>query len=184
MQKDAGKGEALLLAPGERLIPWRLLLKTIDEVLEPHALERLGNLLDALAVRGLRIGRGTAQCSDRNVGPLRHEEHLRAAGDLYIAFAPWPQAGNRAHQRALPRARFSRHKDALTRHDIHLGVLDDRLTSVERDREIGETQRRSGALSTLDPVDTLAFLCAFERIERPHSEATRRADAVQSARRG
>jgi hypothetical protein len=33
-------------------------------VLEPHALERLGNLLDALAVRGLRIGRGTAQCTD------------------------------------------------------------------------------------------------------------------------
>jgi hypothetical protein len=32
MQQDAGKGESLLLAPGERLIPWRLLLKTIDEV--------------------------------------------------------------------------------------------------------------------------------------------------------
>ena len=25
-------GNALFLAPGERLIPWRLLLKTIDEV--------------------------------------------------------------------------------------------------------------------------------------------------------
>jgi len=50
MQKDPGKGESLLLAPGQRLIPWRLLLKAIDEVLMPHALERLGNLLDALAV--------------------------------------------------------------------------------------------------------------------------------------
>jgi hypothetical protein len=81
------------------------------------------------------------------------------------AFAPWPQPGNRAHQRALPRARFSRHKDALARHNIHLGVLDDRLTSVERDRKIRETQRRSGAFSTLDPAHALAFLCALERIE-------------------
>jgi hypothetical protein len=38
MQQDAGKGESLLLAPGERLIPWRLLLKTIDEVLSPTRL--------------------------------------------------------------------------------------------------------------------------------------------------
>ena len=58
MQQDAGKGEPLLLASRERLIPWGLLLKTIDEVLEPDALQRVGNLLDALAVGRLRIGRG------------------------------------------------------------------------------------------------------------------------------
>jgi hypothetical protein len=48
MQKEPGKGAAS--RPRTGLIPWRLLLKAIDEVLMPHALERLGNLLDALAV--------------------------------------------------------------------------------------------------------------------------------------
>jgi hypothetical protein len=87
--KDAGKSESLLLAPGECLIPRRLLLKTIDEVLEPHALKRLGNLLDALTVRGLRIGRGTAQCSDRNVGPLRPQAaQVKRRGRVPVSTAP------------------------------------------------------------------------------------------------
>ena len=61
VQEDAGEGETLLLAARQRLVPRRLVLDALDQMVEADALEGFGDLLDLAALGGVRIGRGAAQ---------------------------------------------------------------------------------------------------------------------------
>src|SRR5262245_59308445 len=132
MEQDACKGQSLFLPARQDLVPGRLLLKTTDQVAEPDKPERFRHLLEVLALRGLRVGSGLSQGANGNVGPLWHQKHFRAAGDLNLALAPGPKASNRSHQRAFSGAGFSRNQDTLALRNIDLCILDDGFAAVER----------------------------------------------------
>ena len=78
VQQNARECQALLFAARERLIPRRVLVELLDEMLEADASERFRNVFDASAFRRIRIGCRAAQCADRHIRTLRQEEDLGA----------------------------------------------------------------------------------------------------------
>jgi hypothetical protein len=51
VQKDAGKGEPLLLAARQGLIPGRIFFDAVPEMAQADAFQRLGNLFGGLFLR-------------------------------------------------------------------------------------------------------------------------------------
>ena len=126
------------LATGQYLVPGRILTDAVDEMFETDKLQRSRDLIDVSILSRQRIGDGPPQRADRNVGTLRHQEHFCACFNLDMAFAPGPQTGNGAHQRALAGARLSGNENPFAARDHDLGVLDHYGAVLERDREMAE----------------------------------------------
>ena len=120
---EAREGEALLLAARQRLLPGAFLVQAIEQMAEPDRFERLADLLVLHRVRRHRIGGGAAQRAERHVGLLRQHQQLGVALHHDLAFAPRPQPGDRAHQRALAGAGLADDQHLLAGRDVDLGLV-------------------------------------------------------------
>src|SRR6185369_5671791 len=155
VEKDAGEGEALLLAAGEHPFPARVLVEAIDVVPETHVLQRLADERVVDLVRRLRVGRRAAQGAERDVWLLRHQEETLALADRDLARAPGPEPGNRAHESALAGAGLACDEDLLTGLDLDVGLVDDGAAVIERHGEIAEAEGGALRLAARDAAGLL-----------------------------
>lgn len=69
--------------------------------------------------------------------------------------------------------------------DLHICLFDDGRTVAERHRNILEAEHRFAfRFTTDDPAKLIALFGPLETVKRHHQEATRRAQAFQSANLG
>ena len=151
----------------------------------PTASSAFAHLLVRHLVGGQRIGGGAAQRAERHIGLLRQHQQLGVALHHDLAFAPGPQPGDRAHQRALAGAGFADDQHLLAGRDVDLGLVHDAGAVVER----SPTGRAAAApssscwpreISLMPPAFSASSSASSDAI----SDATRRALAFQLAKRG
>jgi len=99
LEQRTGDRQALLLAAGEALRPNFLAVELVRQRADPGIGERPADVLVLVSIRFARIRNGGTQCSNRDVGLLRHHHHLGAIGNMDAAFAERPDAGDRTEQR-------------------------------------------------------------------------------------
>ena len=177
VQQQPREGQPLLFAAGQRLVPRRVFLDLLLEVIEADLVQGLADLLERPVLGGAGIGDRAAQRAGRDVGLLRQHEEPAVGMEIDAAAAPRPQPRDRAHQRALAGAGFAGHQQPLAGLDHDFGFADHGGAVVERHREIVEAEHGVAlGLAALDAADAVAALGALEPVERHHQ----RGDAARA----
>src|SRR6185437_571854 len=101
LQQSTREGEALLLAWRQAAIPLVALVELACVAAEKAGFERPGDLGIGKAAGRCRECHRVAEAADGNIGPLGEEEQAAEARPQDLAGAIGPDAGDRAHQRAL-----------------------------------------------------------------------------------
>ncbi len=124
------------------------------------------DLLVVEAVRRVGICHGVLEGTDRHVGPLRHEEQLRALPDQDFPLAPRPEARDGADERALPGAGFADDEHALAAIDAHLRLAHHGGAVVEVHREPAQFERNLRALFGAHDVPRSRLFGSLQTVER------------------
>ena len=149
----------------------------LERVAERRVVDLVGRRPDR-SPRAASVPSGTYDCCG-----ISEERGVRLHEDL--ARAPGPEAGDRAHERALAGARLADDQHLLARRDVDVGLVHDRAAVVERDRETAQAERRALGLAAHDPAASTSSCSArSRRSSDASSEAKRRAEPVHSASRG
>jgi hypothetical protein len=90
MNKDPREGKPLLLAAGQHLLPGRILLDVVDQVVKANEFQCPRNLIDIFILSRPRIGDGSSQRTYWNVSTLGHKQYFRAGFDFDPPVAPRP----------------------------------------------------------------------------------------------
>ena len=102
-----------------------LLVQMADQVWQPGIAERQLERAVAVPVRAVGVTQHFAESGDRQVRPLRQEQHALAVRHRQRPRPIRPDAGERAEQRALSGARRTTHHDVIAGVDRNRDVVQD-----------------------------------------------------------
>ncbi len=131
VDQHPGKGDALLLATGEDVVPPLGLIQSVAEMVEAHLVQHVFQGIIGDAFRRHRVVHHLAQRSQREVGLLRHERDV-AGRKVDGAAAPGPDPGDGAHDRALAAAGLAADQHPLGPLDLDLRFGDEHLAAGPR----------------------------------------------------
>src|SRR5262245_49901185 len=155
LDQGPGEGHALLLARGELKRPVRGLMQPPGELGESHDVERLAQGLVGHTSRRHRIAHHVAEHADRQIWPLREKQDPGVPRRVDLATPERPDASDRPHERALPRARGAEQEHGIAAPEREVDVRDEELTigSIEVDTLDG--QARGASLDAPDAAPRL-----------------------------
>jgi hypothetical protein len=131
MQKQAGKGEALLFLQGQCLIPALLAIERGRQMAKPNPLECARHRKVFKTLRRCRVADAGAKRAQWNIGPRRHVLHGVPRRQVDGPGAPGPEAGERTEQGASVRTMLDNDLDAVARRGALRGNSSARTISPE-----------------------------------------------------
>ena len=139
VDQRAREGDALLLAARQDLVPAVDLVEPVAQMIEADLVQGLFQNVVGDALGRLRVVHRLAQGSEREVRLLRHKDDA-AGRQVDVAVAPRPDAGHRAHDRALAATGLPADQHTLGPRDLDLGIGHQRLAGRAREAEFAQHQ--------------------------------------------